>query len=58
MGFDPPPEDDTSYKAEALPTKPPRLDIFVCYVLKKILSVAKECYLGVRGACQAEGSWT
>ena len=25
-GFDPPPVDDTSYEADALPTKPSRLD--------------------------------
>ena len=25
-GFDPPPVADTSYEADALPTKPPRLD--------------------------------
>ena len=37
-GFEPTPADDTSYEADALPTKPPRLVAYynVCYVLNKI----------------------
>ena len=43
-GFDPPPQDGTSYEADALSTKPPRLDqnrlyitiIFITEVCKKL----------------------
>ena len=39
VGFHPPPVDDTSYEADTLPTKPPRLD-FKCPLFSvKIFSI-------------------
>ena len=40
-GFEPPLVDDTSYEADALPTKPPWLDAHFCYVIKWPRKVGK-----------------
>ena len=42
-GFKPPPADDTSYEADTLPTKPPRL---VPYLLSRILISLSDKSLG------------
>ena len=36
-GLEPPPEDDTSYEADALPTKPPRL-VYANYKAMQVFS--------------------
>ena len=35
-GFEPPPADDTSNEADALPTKPPRLVVLGIFVLSDL----------------------